>query len=67
MPVFNIPNDICQKNIEEIGFHPETLAYLQKHGYKTVYEVIVNKEKIKEKYLTNIKAKLIFGLDLAPK
>ena len=64
MPTFVIPDVIKDKGIEEVGFQSSIVEYLREHGYKTVRDVIDRQGEIPNKYLTPIKAKLIFNLDV---
>ena len=63
MPEFIIDEEVKKKSIKDVGFKPEVIEWLQAHHYKTVRDVINNQSSIPNKYLTPIKAKLIFGLD----
>lgn len=62
--VFVIPDDVKDKNIDEIGFSSKVVEYLHNNGYKTVREVIEKQKNIPKEILTNIKAKLIFNIDV---
>jgi hypothetical protein len=59
-----IPDEVKNKNIEDVGFNPTIVLYLKENGYKTVRDIIDNQEPIPKKYLTSIKGKLIFGVDI---
>ncbi len=62
MPEFIISEEVKNQNVEEV-FNPEIVDYLKAQGFKTVRDVIDNQKSIPNKYLTSIKAKLIFGID----
>lgn len=66
LPEFIIDEEVKCQNIEDV-FNPEIAHYLKAHGFKTVRDVIRNQKTIPNKYLTPIKAKLIFGLDVKVK
>lgn len=62
--VFVIPDDVKDKNIDEIGFSSKVVEYLHNNRYKTVREVIEKQKNIPKEILTSIKAKLIFNIDV---
>lgn len=64
MPTFVIPDSVKDKGIDEVGFRSDIVEYLREHGYRTVRDIVDNQKNIPNTYLTPIKAKLIFNLDV---
>ena len=64
MPEFIIPDEVKNKSVGDIGLRSDIVAYLRENGYATIRDVINNQDKIPNKYLTPIKAKLIFNIDV---
>lgn len=62
MPKVKISKEIQAKPVEWMERSPEITQYLKDKGIKTVGEVVSRQKEIPEKYLMEIKKKLILGI-----
>lgn len=62
MPKIKISKEIQAKSIDWMERSPEITQYLKDKDMKTVGEVVARQKEIPEKYLIEIKKKLILGI-----
>lgn len=62
MPQFEIPSEVYERSIDWLDRKPEIMQFLRDKGMVTVEDVLDQQDEIPEKYMLEIKSKLIFDV-----